>query len=87
MFIVFGIWGLAMAVTGFAIYDLTGNEAAAYAAAALPLLFVVTGLVPNGAWALPALAVVWALGARVLPVQHPAAPPVPVVVVASAATG
>lgn len=83
----FAIWGLAMTVTGFAIYDLTGNEAAAYAAAALPLLFVVTGLMPNGAWALPALAVVWALGARVLPPPHQATPPAPVAVAASPATG
>lgn len=87
MFIIVAIWGLAMAVTGFAIYDLTGNEVASYAAAALPLLFAVTGLMPNGAWALPALAVVWALGARALPPQHHALPPTPVAVVASPATG
>ena len=87
MVVILAVWALAMAVTGFAIYDLTGNEAAACAAAALPLLFLLTGLMPNGAWALPALAVIWALGARVLPPQAQAAPPAPVAASASPATG
>ena len=86
MFILIGIWGLAMSATGFAIYDLTGSEAAGYAAAALPLLFAVTGLMPNGAWALPAVAIVWALTARVLPPHH-AVPPAPVAVADTQSTG
>ena len=85
MFILIGIWSMTMAATGYAIYDLTGNEAAAYAAAALPLVFAVTGLMPNGAWALPALAIVWAVTARVLPPGH-VAPHAPVAVVVTQAT-
>ena len=70
MFILIGIWSLTMAATGYAIYDLTGNEAAAYAAAVLPLILAVTGLMPHGGWALPALAIVWAVTARVVPPGH-----------------
>ncbi|MBW6400740.1 hypothetical protein KPL78_22965 [Roseomonas sp. HJA6] len=72
LFILLPIWGVTMAVTGFAIFDLTGSTAAAWAAAFMPLAFAVTGLVPNGAWALPALAVAWALTARALPPSSPA---------------
>jgi len=77
LFVLLPIWGVAMAITGFAIFDLTGSTAAAWAAAVMPLAFAVTGLVPNGAWALPALAVAWALTARVLP-PSPSTPPAPV---------
>ncbi|MEO3473569.1 hypothetical protein AAFN86_17005 [Roseomonas sp. CAU 1739] len=86
MFILIGIWSLTMAATGLAIFDLTGNVAAAYAAAALPLLFAVSGLMPNGAWALPALAIAWALTARVLPPGH-AAPRAPMAVAGSQVAG
>ncbi len=85
MFILVGIWSMAMAVTGFAIFDLTGSTVAAWAAAAMPLVFAVTGLVPNGAWALPAVALAWAVTARVLPPHH--APPQPIVAAAAGPTG
>ena len=84
--VLIGIWGLAMAITGFAIFDLTGNAAAAYAAAALPVVFALTGLAPNGAWALPALALAWAVTTRVLP-PAPAAPPPPVAAAVAPAAG
>lgn len=86
MFILIGTWSLTMAATGYAIYDLTGNEAAAFAAAALPLVLAVTGLMPHGGWALPAFAIVWALTARILPPDH-ATPQAPVAVAETQATG
>lgn len=84
--VLIGIWSLAMAVTGFAIFDLTGNAPAAYAAAALPLVFALTGLVPHGAWALPALALAWAVTARVLP-PAPITPQPPLAAAQAPATG
>jgi hypothetical protein len=52
----------------------------------LPLLLGVTGLMPHGSWALPVVAMVWALTARSLPPAE-ASPSAPVAAMASPTEG